>query len=479
MDLRYALRELRRSPGSSATIVAVLALGIGANSAIFTALDRTVIRPLPYAEPDRLVMVWEDFSAFGLPKNRVSPGTFLDWSRRSQAFEAMGAYAGPRNLDLAGEGPPEEALGQSVTANLIPLLGVRPLLGRTFTADEEGPETRAVVLSYRLWQRRFAGDPNVVGTRIAMNGVAYTVLGVMPKGFLFPDGETDLWLPLGLSPQLLARRNSHFLKVAGRLKPERSLRQAQADMSLVAGALEREFPATNQKVGATVVSLKGEVLGDSRTALAILLSAAGCVLLIACANCGNLLLARASRRQREMVIRTALGARPLRLLRQVFMENLVLSGAGGAAGLLIAEASMPVLRRMIPAGLAGSVDLSLDWRAAAFTAAVSIVAALLFGFAPAWQLTRVNLSSRGAVGHPGRRLRDALVVAEVAIALVLVIGSALLIETLGRLRAIDPGFHSDHILTAEISAASKNIATPRHARSSTRKFWRVWRRSPV
>jgi putative ABC transport system permease protein len=341
-------------------------------------------------------------------------------------------------------------LGAAVTANLIPTLGVRPLLGRMFTADEERPETRAIVLSYRLWQRRYGGDPNLVGNAVTMNGLAYTVIGVMPKGFQFPDRQTELWQPLGLSPLLLARRNSHFLKVVGRLKPDRTVRQAQSEMSAVAAQLAKEFPASNARVAITLVPLKDQVLGDTRTAFVILLSAAGCVLLIACANVGNLLLARATRRQREMAIRTALGAAPMRLLRQVAVENLILASAGGALGLLFAHWGVRLLERMIPEALAGSIELGLDSRVVTFTAAVSILTGLLFGLAPAVQLARVNLSSRAAVGHAGRRLRDALVVAEVAIALVLVVGATLLIETIARLRAVDAGFQSSGILTADI-----------------------------
>jgi predicted permease len=450
-DVRYAFRLLTRAPGFAFAVVLVLALGIGSNSAIFTVLDKTVISPLPYANPERLAMLWEDFSALGKnPKNRVSPATFLDWSKRTQTFEEIAAY-GIREMDLSGGGPPERVLGARITSNLIPTLGVPPFLGRNFTTEEQQPDTKLVVLSYRLWQRRYGGNPNMVGNSILMSGEKYTVIGVMPPGFHYPGRETEFWTPFDLGPQLLSRRNSHFLYEVGRLKSGRTRSQAQSDMNTVARQLATEYPPTNDRVGITVVPLKDEVLGDSRTAFNILLSAAACVLLIACANVGNLLLARASSRQKEIAVRTALGASPLRILRQILTENLLLSVAGGALGLLFARWSMAVLEKMVPPGLAGSVVLQIDLRMLAFTAGVSFLTGVLFGFAPALQLSRVRMSERGTVGHAGRRLRDVLVIAEVAIALVLVMGATLLIETLVRLRAVNPGFRSDSILTADIS----------------------------
>jgi predicted permease len=447
-DLRYAIRLLAKSPRFALAVIVVLALGIGANSAMFTVLDRAVIRPLPYADADRLVMLWEDFSAFGTARNRVSPATFLDWRKRTQSLVSIAAYAGGRNMDLAGQGAPEQVSGLSVTANLIPLLGVPPLLGRTFTPDEEGPETKAVVLSYRLWQRRFGGDPKLVGGVVRMNGEPYSVIGVMPAGFQYPDRETELWLPLGLSPRILSARNSHFLKVVARLRPDRGLRQAQADMSAVARQMATEFPVTNAKIGIAVIPLKDEFLGDTRTTFLILLAAAGCVLLIACANVGNLLLARAAGRRVEIAVRAALGASPRRLIRQILTENLLLAGAGGLAGLAVARWSMAILEKMIPPAL-GVLNLRPDSRVLAFTMAVSILTGLLFGLAPALELSRPGAAARPNAGS--RRVRDALVVAEIAIALVLAVGAALLIQTLGQLRAVDPGFRPAGILTADLS----------------------------
>ena len=455
-DVRYAIRLFSRAPGFTLAVIVVTALGIGANSAIFTALDNTVIRPLPYTDPERLAMLWEDFSVYGLPKNRVSPGTFFDWRKRTQVFESLAAYGG-RNINLTGGGAPEEVLGQAVTANLFPLLGVPPLLGRTFTGDEEGPGVRATLLSYGLWQRRFGGAPKLVGNTILLNGEKYTVIGVMPPGFHYPNRHTELWLPLGLQPEILSRRNSHFLNVIGRFRPGRNIQQAQSDMTAVGRQLAAEFSQTNAKVGVTVVPLKEEFLGDTRTAFLILISAAGCVLLIACANVGNLLLARASGRRQEIAVRTALGAAPLRIVRQILTENLVLAGAGGALGLLFTHWSMASLQKMIPAGFATSSGLHLDFRVVAFAATLSILTSLLFGLAPALQLLRtgaynsIKVTGQGTLGH-GRKLRDLLVIAEIAIALVLVVGAGLLIETLIRLRAVNPGFRSEGILTADIPA---------------------------
>jgi putative ABC transport system permease protein len=459
-DVRYTVRVLSKAPGFTLAVVLVLALAIGSNSAIFSALDQIVIRSLPYADPDRLVMLWEDFSAFGVAKNRVSPATFLDWRRRNQAFEDIAAYAGPATMDLSGGGPPEEVLGQSVTANLLSLVGVPAMLGRTFRPDEEHVDSLVVVLSHRLWQRRFNSDPNLAGHAILMNGQNYTVVGVMPRGFQFPDRHTEFWVPIGMSPQLLTRRNSHFLKVIGRVKAGRSMTQAQADMSSVARQLATEFPNTNLRVGIHVVPLKDEVVGESRRTFLILISAAGCVLLIACANIGNLLLVRASARRREMAMRAALGADPIRLLRQVLTENLLLAAAGGILGLLLATWSIAALGSMVPAGL--SIELRLNMRMVVFSAAITLISALLFGIAPAIKLSQAGISSRSVVGDRGK-LRDLLVVAEVAIALVLVICAGLMIETLAHLRAVDPGFRPANILTADINVAfSKSLGKNQH-----------------
>jgi putative ABC transport system permease protein len=457
VDIRHSARVLRRAPGFALAVIVILALGIGANSALFTAVDQTVIRPLPYANPDRLVMLWEDFSTFGVPKQRVSPGTFMDWKRHTQAFDEIAAYGG-RVFNLSGGGPPEEVFGEGVTANLLPMLGVPSLLGRTFTPDEDAPGNKTVVLSYGLWKRRFAGDASVVGRAVLMSDEKYTVIGVMPKGFQYPDREAQVWVPLGLTADLLPRRNSHFLWVTGRLKPGQNIQQGQADMNVIARNLARAFPASNDRVGITVVPLKEEFLGSRDNELTLLLCSGVCVLLIACANIGNLLLARSASRRREMAIRAAMGASPSRLLRQILVEALTLSIAGGALGLAGGRWCLGGLQGMVPQSLAGLVELKLDGRVLVFTAGLSILSGVLFGLAPAVQLARSGISSslkqvgRSSSTPSGGRLRDILVVCEMSIALVLVVGAVLLIQSLARLRAVDPGFRVAGILTAEIAA---------------------------
>jgi len=338
-NIRFACRLLCKTPGFSMAVLAVLALGIGANAALFSTLDQTVIRPLPYADPDRLAMVFEDFSAFGTAKARVSPGTFFDWRRRTRTFEGLAALR-LAGMNLAESGAPEEVTGAAVTANLLPLLGVQPLAGRVLSVEEEPPGHRVVVLSERLWRRRFNRDPSLVGRSIVMSGEPYSVVGILPAGFHFPTARTDFWVPIGLRPQMLTARNSHFLHVVGRVRGDAGWSAVRDDMRDVARQLAREFPATNDRVGITVTPLKDEVTHDAGRALLLLFGAAAAVLLIACANVANLLLARGSRRRREIAVRLALGASRGRVVGQLISESLVLSVAGGAAGLIVAASML-------------------------------------------------------------------------------------------------------------------------------------------
>ena len=461
-DLRFALRLLTRVPGFAVTAILVLALGIGANSAIFSVVDAVLIRPLPYADPGRLAMIWEDASAFGMPKNRPAPANFVDWKQQNQVFTGMAAMHST-SANLSGGGPPEEIVGRAVGWNLFPLLGVQPFAGRTFSEEEDRSSAKVVVLSYRLWQRRFAGDPALIGRTISMNDEKYTVAGVMPRDFYFPASDVQYWAPLGLPPDLLHRRNSHFLNVIARLKPGIVLSKAQAEMTAIAKRLEQAYPNTNRQIGAVVTPLKDQLIGDTRTALLALLGAAACILLIACANVANLLLARAANRQREIALRMAIGAGRGQLIRLVLIESSVLAFIGGIAGLFLAQLSMSILARMVPSALAGSVCVQLSLPVLGFTAAVSLVTGLAFGLIPAIQMSgrSLDLSLRqGGRTSSGRTgiFRDALMIGEVGLTLVLLAGAGLLIQTLVRLRAVDAGFRSDHVLTAEIS-----IPLPKYA----------------
>jgi putative ABC transport system permease protein len=454
-DLHYATRVLGRAPAFTLSVVAILALGIGANAAVFSALDQTVIRPLPYSQPHRLAMLAEDFSAFGMPKNRVSPATFLDWQRRTRAFGGLAALR-VSVMNLSESGAPEQVLGAAVTANLLTVVGVRPLVGRGLAPEEEAPGNRVVVLSERLWRSRLGADPHAIGRSIRLSDEPYIVVGVMPAGFHFPDGDTDFWVPIGLRPDQRAARNSHYLRVVGRLRDGVTWADARGDMHAIARQLAREYPDTNARVGIVVTPLAEEVTADSGHALTLLLGAAACVLLIACANVANLLVARATHREREIAVRLAIGASRGRIVGQLLTESALLAVAGGAAGLLVARWSLNALEWFVPPALSSAVELRLDVRAVVFTAIATAATALLFGTLPALQAASRDIAThlKVSIGSGRRRgtgrLRHSLVVAEIAIALVLLAGATLLVDSLVRLRGVDPGFRSDDLLTASI-----------------------------
>jgi putative ABC transport system permease protein len=456
-DLRYAVRMQRKNPAFTIIAVIALALGIGANTAIFSVVNTVLLRPLPYKDPERLAMVWEDDTRHGYPRDTPAAANYVDWRDQNQSFEGMAAIA-DESFNLTGSGDPERLEGRRVSANLFPLLGVEPEIGRVFTATEDQPGSqRVVLLSYGLWQRRFGGDPGIVGKPLTLNGETYIVTGVMPARFQFPSNDDEVWVPIGLSAQEAANRNRHYLYVIARLKPGVTLAQAQIDMSTIATRLQQQYPEANADLGAVVTSLHEHLVGDIKPALLILLGAVGLVLLIACANVANLLLARAAVRQKEIAVRVALGARRLRLIRQFLTESLLLSLLGGVVGLAIAFGGMIFLKAFIPENISQARDISLDFRVLGFTLLVSVVTGLIFGLAPSIQATRFNqietLKEGGrdaATGGSGKRLRSLLVTAEVAISLVLLIGAGLLINSFLRLRNIDPGFRADNLLTMKI-----------------------------
>ena len=357
-------------------------------------------------------------------------------------------------------------LGGAVTINLFNVLGVQPFLGRTFTEEEDRLGENVIVLSYGLWQSRYAGDPGVIGRSILMNDAKTTIVGVMPQGFTLPKRKTQFLSPAQFTPPMLNNRRSHQLNVIARLKPGVTLARARSDMSAIAQRLQQQYPDTNKQIGAVVVPLKDQIVANTGTALLVLLAAAGCVLLIACANVANLLLAKVAARQREMAIRTAIGAKRSRLIRQMVTESLLLAIVGGALGLLFASLSMRVLVALIPTGLPGSSDLSIDGRLLVFTLGVSLLTGIVFGIAPALETTNVEVceklkeGGRAGVGGKSGRFRDALVISEVALAMMLLVSAGLLLQTLRNLHAIDAGFNPDNLLTLSTRLPSPKYADP-------------------
>jgi putative ABC transport system permease protein len=454
-DLRYAIRMQVKNPAFTVIAIIALALGIGANTAIFSVVNTVLLRPLP--DPERLVMVWEDATKHGYPTDTPAAANFVDWRDQNQVFEGMAAIV-DESFNFTGAGDPERLEGRRVSSNLFPLLGVEPQLGRVFTAAEDQPGSqRVVLLSYPLWQRRFGGDPSIVGKTLTLNGEGYTVVGVMPARFQFPSTDDDLWVPVAFTPQQAANRNRHYLQVVARLKPGVTLTQAQTEMSTIATRLQQQYPQSNADLGAAVTSLREHLVGDIKPALLVLLGAVGLVLLIACANVANLLLARAAVRQKEIAVRVALGARRRRLIRQFLTESVLLSTLGGIVGMVIAYVGLMLLKTFIPENISQAREIAIDFSVLGFTLLVSVATGVIFGLAPAIQATRFNqietLKEGGrdaATGGGGKRLRSLLVMAEVAISLVLLIGAGLLINSFLRLRNVDPGFRADNLLTMKI-----------------------------
>jgi len=464
-DLRYGLRMLLKSPGFTLVAVIALALGIGANTAIFSVVNAVLLRRLPYQDPERLVMVWENNRSRGRQRNVINPGNFMDWREQNNVCSQMAAFVDSR-FNLTGADEPEEVPGQIASVNLFSLLGVNAALGRTFTPDEgESGHGNVVVLSYGLWQRRFGADPGLIGKAISLDGQGYTVIGVMPPNFQFfikqwslSGKPAELWVPnTFFTAQARIRRGRAWMAVA-RLKSGVTVEQAQAEMNTIASRLEQQYPDFNKGWGISVVPLHEQFTGEIRTALLVLLGAVGFVLLIACANVANLLLARAAARQKEMAIRTALGARRGRVIRQLLTESLLLAALGGGIGLLLALWGVDLLLALSPADLLGLRGVHIDYRVLGFTLGVSLLTGLVFGLVPAFEASRPKLNEslkeggKGAAsGGRSHRLRNVFVVAEVALALVLLIGSGLMIRSFLRLAAVNPGFTADHLLTLRVS----------------------------
>jgi predicted permease len=460
-DLRYGLRTLRKSPGFTSVAVLTLALGIGANAAIFSVVNAVLLRSLPYRDPERLVELIGNVKRARVERRGTSMADYIDWRDQSRSFEAMALYAG-ENVTLTGADEPERMAAEYVGQAYFSILGIDAAVGRTFRPEEDQVPQRnpVVILGDGLWKRRFGADRGVIGRAVQLNGEPYTIVGVMPPSFRGVEDNADLWIPLmmALRPQDLMDRGTRGPTVLARLKPGISPAQAQAEMDSICRRLERAYPASNEARGVEIAPLESEVLGDLHTPLLVLLTAVAFVLLIACTNVANLLLARSEARQREMAMRIALGAGRARVLHQLTIESLILVFAGAAAGLLLARFGVRALLAASPIDLPGYIHPALDGRVVLFTAVVSCAAALALGFAPAFQVRAGNLSdafkqasSHAADSRSGRRFRNALMVAEVAFAMLLLVGAGLLIRTLQQLARIRPGYDPSHVLALRVS----------------------------
>jgi putative ABC transport system permease protein len=474
-DLRYSSRTLMKRPGFAAVAVVTLALGIGANTAVFSVVNAVLLRPLPYPDADRLVTVWGNFHREGLTKMTASVPEFTDYQQRSQVFEQLAAY-GWQSFNLTDNGNPERVVGARVTASLFPALGIAPVMGRAFLTEEDQPgRDQVVMISHRLWQNRFAADPNIVGRTIALNGRSLSVVGVMPAGFEFPFKDISVWKPAAFTgeEQSEKERGSHFLNVAGRLKPGVTFEQAQAEMDEVGREIGSLHPGDYQNgYGVQLVPLHEETVGESRAALLILLATVGFVLLIACANVANLLLVRATARQKEIAIRLALGASRRRVISQLLAESLLLAFVGGLAGLLLALWGVDLLVALGPIDLPRLKEVAVDGRALGFTFALSLLTGAICGLAPALQASKPDLTEslkeggKGAGADPRhRRLRSLLVVSEVTLALVLLVGAGLMIKSFIVLQKIDPGFKPDNVLSLRVLLPPEKYAEPQQKRS--------------
>jgi putative ABC transport system permease protein len=453
-DLAYAVRRLAHAPGFSFVAVATLALGIGANSAIFSVVHAVLLKPLPYPEPERLVMVsavWE-----GKPVV-VSPLNFLDISAACRSFEGLSAVDGG-GVTLTGRGAPARLEGSFVSASFFDVLGARPVLGRGFLPEENEPgRNKVVVLGHALWRGRFGGDPAIVGQTVQLNREPHQVVGVAPASLDYPAGA-ELWTPMEYDAVFRTlSRGAWYLTVIGRLRPGVSVESARQEVATIAGRLAAQYPDQNQGVGGTVRPLHRAVVGDSRTALLVLLGAVGLVLLIACVNVANLLLARAAARETELAVRAALGAGRRRLVRQLLTESVLLATLGGVAGVLLAAASLGSLLALQPEGVPRLAEVRIDTPVMAFAAALSVLTGLLFGVFPALHTTArptaqtLREGSRGLLSGPGQRLRGGLVVAQMALAMMLLAGAGLLVRSFHQLRRVDPGFRPEGALTFRLS----------------------------
>ena len=460
-DVRFGLRQLWKAPGFSVVAILTLGLGIGSSSAIFSVVNGVLLRPLPYPEPDALVRVHELVPQYG--RFSVAPANFLDWRTQNKSFERIAAYSGTSGTLIWDDGP-ERVQGASVSWDLMELLKVRPALGPGFEEKHDRPGGNDVlILSHGLWLRRFGGDPAVIGTSINFSGTPATIVGVMPEGFYFPSRTAEFWRPIAINPSD-PPRGAHFLGVVARLKEGVTTDQAGAEMKGIAEQLAKQYPNNSANESAEIVSLLEQVVGTIRPALMTLLAAVGVVVLIVCANIANLLLVRASMREKEVAIRTALGAGRSRLAMQMLAESLVLSLTGGALGLLLAYLAIPAIQTLSAGSIPRVADVSIDGSVLGFTLVASLLTGVIFGLVPAWQASRAGAGSalkeggRSSVGSGGKWMRSALLVAEVALSLVLLVGAALLLRSFSKLTNVNPGFNPQGVLAFQVSLPAASYA---------------------
>jgi putative ABC transport system permease protein len=457
-DLKFSARSLLKRPALTLIAIITLAIGIGSTSAIFSVVNALVIKPLPFPQLDRIVAIWEKVPSRGVERNEASMANYLDWRAQNKTFEQVGLSTW-WSTNLTGVGEPERLQGFQVSTNFLDVVGVKPLLGRGFAADENQPGRNTVVLlTYGLWQRRFGGDPNIVNKAIATNGITRTVIGVLPEGFNYPKGA-EIYAPLAITPELALSRQSHSYLAIGRMKPGVSLANAQADLDAIAGRLEQQYPKTNTGRGVGVYPIVADTVRMYALATWVLMGAVGFVLLIACANVANLMLARAADRQKEFSLRSALGASRVRIVRQLLTESVMLAMAGGGLGVLVAYWAVDLIRVANPGEASkfapGWDHLGINLPVLGFTLLISLLCGLLFGLAPAWQASKVDLNQSlkegGRQASAGsHRLRSVLVVAEVALSLMLLVGAGLLMRSFLSLLKTNAGFNPDSVLTMNL-----------------------------
>jgi putative ABC transport system permease protein len=468
-DLRYGVRMFSSCPGFTLAAIIALALGVGANTAIFSVVNALLIRPLPYKDPDQLVMVWEHYQKDGSPHNLAAPANLIDWKEQNHSFEGMAAFSTPTSHNFTGGDAPERIVGIRVSAGFFQILGVKTEIGRLFIDEEDQPNNNFVfIIAHSLWQRRFGGDPNVINKTFMLSGRSHMLVGVLPPSFKMPPDfqystleDIEMWTPLALPPEARQRRSSHPYNVIARLRPGVTLDMAQTEMNAIANHLQQVFPGSNKDWGVAVSPMKVEFSGRISLVVFILFGAVCFVLLIACANVANLLLARATVRQKEIALRSAIGATRLRLIRQMLTESVLLALLGGLLGALLARLGVSILIALRPGNIPRIGDVNIDGRVLAYTLIIAVLAGVFFGLAPALHLSKPNINENlgqgswgGGQAQRSNRLRGLLVLLEIALALVLLVGAGLMIRSFLRLRQVNPGFNCTNVLAFQMTLPS-------------------------